>query len=83
MLFIGILSALAAMACAILSWAKGSDLWLIAALGTAFLAAASVIALWVSERPARSEWRGALTKTLWTLAIAALAPGLVLGVLVW
>lgn len=83
MLFIGIISALAAMGCAVMSWAKGSDLWLIASLGTAFLAAASVIALWVSERPARSEWRGAMVKTLWTLAVAALAPGFVLGVLVW
>jgi len=83
MLFIGIISALAAMGCAIMSWAKGSDLWLIAAMGAAFLAAASVIALWASERPARSEWRGAMRKTFWTLAIAALAPGLVVSVLVW
>src|SRR5438105_11611250 len=82
MLFIGIVSALAAIGCALMSWSTGSELWLIAAVAASFLAAASVIGLWASERSPRVEWKNGLKITFWTVCGLALVPALLTG-LIW
>jgi hypothetical protein len=82
MLFVGISSAVAAIACALMSWAKGSEVWLVAALGASFIAAATVVAVWVSERPVRLEWKVALKATMVTLCAMALVPAVLTG-LIW
>jgi hypothetical protein len=82
MLFIGISSAVAAIACAMMSWAKGSEVWLVAAMGASFLAAATVVAVWASEEPVRLEWKVALKAILFTMAGMALVPAVLTG-LIW
>ncbi len=82
MLFIAISSALGAIICGVMSWARGSEMFLIAAVANSFIAAGSTVALWVSDRPVRTEWWGAIRTSLWALAIVALVPAVLTG-LIW